>query len=95
MKIDYLELYTDYLISRNGYAAETGLSSMMDEEISHDKITRSVSQNEFTSKDSWLKVKKATARESGSEDRCLIFDDTNQESNNTEQSHIFSSIFFF
>ena len=40
MKIDYIELYTDYLISGNGYATATGLSSMMDGSVSHDQITR-------------------------------------------------------
>ena len=36
MKTDYLELYTDYLISNNGYATATGLSSMMNNEVTHD-----------------------------------------------------------
>ena len=31
-QIDYIELYTDYLISGNGYATATGLSSMLDGE---------------------------------------------------------------
>jgi hypothetical protein len=30
MKTDYLELYTDYLISNSGFATATGLSAMMD-----------------------------------------------------------------
>ena len=51
MKTDYLELYTDYLISGNGYATATGLSAMMDNEISHDQVTRFLSKNEFTSKE--------------------------------------------
>ena len=40
MKIDYTELYTDYLISGNGYATATGLSSLMEGDVSHDQITR-------------------------------------------------------
>jgi hypothetical protein len=32
MKTDYLELYTDYLISNSGAATATGLSAMMDNE---------------------------------------------------------------
>ncbi len=47
MKKDYLELYTDYLISGNGYATATGLSAMMENEISHDQITRFLSKNKF------------------------------------------------
>jgi len=38
MKKEYLELYTDYLISTSGYATATGLSAMLDGEISHDKV---------------------------------------------------------
>jgi len=30
MKTDYIELYTDYLISNNGKATATGLSAMTD-----------------------------------------------------------------
>lgn len=33
MKREKLELYTDYLISNNGYATATGLSAMLDGEI--------------------------------------------------------------
>lgn len=78
MKTDYIELYTDYLISGSGYATATGLSSMMDNAVSHDQITRFLSKNEFTSKDLWLQVK-ATVRKIESEDGCLIFDDTIQD----------------
>jgi hypothetical protein len=87
MKTNYLELYTDYLISGNGKATATGLSSMMDGEISHDQITRFLSQNEFTSKDLWLKVKHKV-REIESEDGCLIFDDTIQEKKWTDENEI-------
>jgi len=86
-KIDYVELYTDYLISGNGYATATGLSAMMDNEISHDQITRFLSKNEFTSKDLWKKVKN-TVREIESNDACLIFDDTVQEKKWTDESDI-------
>lgn len=50
MKRDELELYTDYLISTCGYATETGLSGMLEGEISHDKVTRFLSVREYTSK---------------------------------------------
>lgn len=85
MKIDYLELYTDYLISNNGYATATGLSAMTDNKISHDKITRFLSKNEFGSKELWLEVK-STVREVESEEGCLIFDDTVQEKKWTDES---------
>lgn len=87
MKTDYLELYTDYLISSNGQATATGLSAMVDNEISHDQITRFLSKNEFDSKALWLKVKKSV-REVESDDGCLIFDDTVQEKKWTDESDI-------
>ena len=87
MKTNYLELYTDYLISGNGYATATGLSAMMDKEISHDQITRFLSKNEFTSKELWKKVK-ATIREVETEEACLIFDDTVQEKKWTDESEM-------
>jgi len=87
MKTDYLELYTDYLISGNGYATATGLSAMMDGNVSHDQITRFLSKNEFTSKDLWKKVK-STVREIETDEACLIFDDTVQEKKWTDESEM-------
>ncbi len=41
MKTNHLELYTDYLmINAAGYATATGLSTLMEGEVSHDQITR-------------------------------------------------------
>jgi len=87
MKTDYLELYTDYLISSNGYTTATGLSDMMDNEVSHDQITRFLLKNEFNSKDLWKEVK-PTVREVESEEACLIFDDTIQEKKWTKESEM-------
>ena len=87
MKIDYIELYTDYLISSNGYATATGLSAVMDNTIKHDQITRFLSQNNFGSKDLWKKVK-PIVREVESEEACLIFDDTVQEKKWTDENKI-------
>lgn len=87
MKTDYLELYTDYLISNNGQATATGLSAMMDNSVSHDQITRFLSKNELTSKELWMRVKKIV-REVESDEGCLIFDDTVQEKKWTDESDI-------
>lgn len=87
MKTDYLELYTDYLISNSGFATATGLSAMMDNEVSHDQVTRFLSSEEFDSKRLWMMIKK-TVREIESEDGCLIFDDTVQEKAWTDASEM-------
>jgi len=52
-----LDIYTDYLISSFGQAAATGLSRMVDGEISHDKVTRSLAQEAKRSSDLWRVVK--------------------------------------
>jgi hypothetical protein len=85
MKKEELELYTDYLISTSGYATATGLSAMLDGEVSHDKVTRFLSEREYTSKDLWREVK-ATVRRIEQADRVLIFDDTIQEKAWTDES---------
>jgi hypothetical protein len=59
----------------------------MDGSVSHDQITRFLSKNEFCSKDLWKQVK-STVREIESEDACLIFDDTIQEKQWTDESDI-------
>jgi len=46
MKRNYLELYTDYSISNSGAATETGLSAMMNNEVSHDQVTQFLSSDE-------------------------------------------------
>ena len=58
MKKENLEIYTDYLICNSGFATATGLSSMLDGDISHDQMTRFLSAKEYTSKDLWMEVKK-------------------------------------
>jgi hypothetical protein len=47
MKKEKLELYTDYLISNNGYATAAGLSATLDGEVSHDQMTRFLSEEEL------------------------------------------------
>ena len=70
----YVDLYTDYLIATSTQATATGLSKVLDGQISHDKFTRMLSQGEFGSKYLWKKVKKVV-RQIESEEGCLIADD--------------------
>ncbi len=87
MDKQYLELYTDYLLSTFGYATATGLSRMVEGQLSHDQITRFLSAEEFTSKDLWTLVK-PTVRKIEKEDAVLIFDDTIQEKPYTDENEI-------
>jgi hypothetical protein len=73
-----LDLYSDYLIVENRYATATGLSASLDQRISHDKITRFLSEREYDSKALWGLVKKKV-REVEQEDGAIVFDDTLSE----------------
>jgi len=37
---DMLDVYTDYLITSFSHTTATGLSAMLDGQVSHDKVTR-------------------------------------------------------
>lgn len=87
MKTKYLDLYTDYLISTNGYARATELSAMLDGEMSHDQVTRFLSERKYTSKDLWREVK-AVVRQIEREEGYLIFDDTVQEKAWTDENEV-------
>jgi len=87
MKSKQLELYTDYLIASRGQTTATGLAAVLEGEISHDQVTRFLSEDDYTSKDLWLGVK-ATVREIERDDACLIFDDTIQEKAWTDESEM-------
>ena len=84
---DMLDLYSDYLISSFSYATATGMSGMLDNSISHDKITRFLSEREYTSKDLWQTVKPAI-RKIETEDGVVVFDDTIVEKEYTDENDI-------
>lgn len=87
MNKEYSELYTDYLISTFGYTTATGLSRLVEGQVSHDQITRFLSGAEYSSKDLWLEVK-GTVRKVEREDGVLIFDDTIQEKPCTDENEV-------
>ena len=87
MKTHELDLYTDFLLSQFGYATATGLSALLDGEISHDKVTRFLSERPYTGKDLWLQIKPVIRKIEG-DDGCLIFDDTIQEKAWTDENDL-------
>jgi len=87
MNKEHLEVYTDYLLSTFGYATATGLSRMVEGQLTHDQITRFLSAEEFTSKDLWALVK-PTVREIEKEEGVLIIDDTIQEKPYTDENEV-------
>ena len=60
---------------------------LLDNEYSHDQITRFLSGDEYTSRDLWVLVK-PTVRDIETDDGALIFDDTIQEKPHSDENEI-------
>lgn len=82
-----LDLYSDYLISAFGQTTATGLSSLLNGEISHDQVQRSLAGVEQTSADLW-RVVKPHVREIESEAGVAIVDDSIAEKPYTDENDI-------
>jgi hypothetical protein len=82
-----LGMYTDYLICSTSYTTATGLSDMTDNAISHDSVTRFLSERDFTNKDLWYEAK-SFLRKIESEDGVLAIDDTVEEKPYTDENEI-------
>ena len=87
MNKEHLELYTDYLLSTFGKTTATGLSALVNGQVSHDQVTRFLSEEEYTSKELWQEVK-STVRKVEREDAVLIFDDTIQEKPYADENEV-------
>ena len=87
MSSSLLDLYSDYLISSFGQTSATGLSRLTDGAVSHDRITRFLSEPQKTGADLWSKVK-PLVRQIQSSEGVLIFDDTIEEKPYTDENDI-------
>jgi DDE superfamily endonuclease len=87
MNKKHYELYTDFLIANFGQASATNLSQMVEGDVSHDSVTRFLSDREFTSRDLWREVK-PVIRKIEKDDGVLIFDDTVQEKAWTDENEV-------
>lgn len=87
MNTQLLDLYSDYLICSFGQITATGLSALLAGSLSHDKITRFLSEEDFTSKALWRLVK-PLARKIQSEEAVLIIDDSIEEKSYTDESEL-------
>lgn len=85
--MNMVDLYTDYLLSSFSQTSATGLSSLVDHEISHDQITYFLSSRNFTSIDLWHIVKKKIRKIEGSTG-VLIFDDTIEKKPHSKENDI-------
>ena len=82
-----LDLYADYLISSFGPTTATGLSALLEQRVSHDKITRFLSKRQFTSADLWQLVK-PLVRKVQNPNGVLIIDDSIQEKPYTDENDL-------
>src|SRR6266481_9701540 len=82
-----LDLYSDYLISAFGQTTATGLSTLLDGEISHDQMQRSLAGEEQGSADLW-RIAKPHVRKIESENGVMIVDDSIAEKPYTDENDI-------
>ena len=82
-----LDLYSDYLISAFGQTTATGLSSLLNGEISHDQMQRSLAGEAQTSADLW-RIAKPHVRKIESRDGVMIVDDSIAEKPYTDENDI-------
>ncbi len=87
MDTQLLEIYSDYLMSSFSYTTATGLSILSEGEISHDKVTRFLSSEDFTSSKLW-KLIKPSVRKIESESGVIIIDDTIEAKPSTDENEI-------
>ena len=86
------DLYTDYLLSSTGPTTATGLSRLLDGALSHDHITRWLSQGTYGPAEVWRQAKplirQAEAQRSADEFAVLIVDDSVPEKARTDANEL-------
>ena len=82
-----LDIYSDYWLASFSYTTATGLSRLMEGEISHDQVTRFLSSETKTGKHLWLMVK-PFQRKIESSEGVLILDDSIEEKPYTDENDI-------
>lgn len=88
MNRNLLDIYSDYLIAQNHYASATGLSDLLDGEISHDRITRFLNKQPAGSKELWQYVKPELRKIEQDTGGVLAIDDTIEEKPYTDQNEL-------
>jgi DDE superfamily endonuclease len=81
------DLYSDYLLASFGATTATGLSELLEGEISHDQVTRYLAGAKKTAIDLWRTVK-SFVREIQAAAGVLIIDDSIEEKPYTDENEI-------
>ena len=84
---ELLDLYSDYLISAFGQTTATGLSALLDGQVSHDRIQRFLASPKRTSAELW-QIVKPQVRAIEHDDGVLILDDSIAEKPFTDENDI-------
>lgn len=87
MNQELFDLYTDYLISSFGPTTATGLSRLLDGQISHDQVTRLLATEPKKSADLW-RIVKPLVREIEHPEATLSIDDSIGEKPYTDEHEI-------
>jgi len=84
---NFVDLYTDYLISSSSYTTATGMGCLLS--IKHDKITRELSKRVYDSKFLWKYAKPYIQELTQSKDTIILsFDDSIEEKSYTDESEL-------
>lgn len=81
-----LDRYTDYLLATPTSATATGMSALFDGKMSHDKVTRFLSQSYFDSSTVWSKAKPLVRAHESLEGGVLVMDDSILEKAHTDEN---------
>jgi hypothetical protein len=81
------DLYADYLLASFGATTATGLSDLLEGEVSHDQVTRYLAGTKKTASDLWRTVK-AFVRDVQAEAGVVILDDSIEEKPYTDENEI-------
>ena len=81
------DLYADYLLASFGATTATGLSDLLEGEISHDQVTRYLAGTKKTATDLWRTVK-SFVRDVQSAAGVLIIDDSIEEKPYTDENDL-------
>jgi hypothetical protein len=95
MTKDLLDIYSDFLIAQSQYATATSLSNLLEGSISHDRFTRFLNKNAFSSKDLWQYVKPKVRQQELDQEGVLIIDDTIEEKPYTDENTIVNWYFSY
>jgi hypothetical protein len=87
MNAEHFDLYTDYLISSFGPTTATGLSALLNGQLSHDQVTRLLASEPKNSADLW-KLVKPLVRAVESPEATLSIDDSISEKPHTDENDL-------